>query len=375
MPASSTTTNFNFNLTDFDKIPWGTEAHNNWHLVDALMARFLAVSNVQGVWENALSVSVGNRYIDRDSDTIYEVLVAHTTASTGLFAADRIANPTYWQAVSVDVVFKGTFTVGTSYLVNDFLVDANRYGVVAVSHTGAVSYDSEVAAGNIITLIDGSNIISSISTTTVSVGNPATASYVGSTGVLSLGIPVGATGDTGATGADFTADAELNAISGLTSASDRLPYFTGSGTASLATFTSTARSLLDDASTGDMLTTLGAQAADADILKADTADTLTAGYKLTTADNGTQTSGTLTPDPDDGNMQKAVNNGAHTLAPMANDSSVVIQYTNDSSAGTLTTSGFDIVTGDTLTTTNGDDFMLYLTVSGSFSHLHVTALQ
>jgi hypothetical protein len=99
------------------------------------------------------------------------------------------------------------------------------------------------------------------------------------------------------------------------------------------------------------------------------------GYAGTDFDLGTNTSGTETLDYTNGNFQKGVNGGAHTLAPQATTSTIIVQYTNDGSAGSLTTSGYTIVTGDSLTTTNGHDFMMYSTRLNSFMHLHIVALQ
>lgn len=105
-----------------------------------------------------------------------------------------------------------------------------------------------------------------------------------------------------------------------------------------------------------------------------TTGVLTVGYSTTPYNAGTKSSGTFTPDEANGGMQYAVNGGAHTLAPPTNNTSMVIQYTNNGSAGAITTSGFTKVSG-AFTTTNGDDFFCYITVCNGFKHLNIQALQ
>ena len=184
MPANDTTTNFKFNLTEFDKIPWHTEEHNNWHIIDALLARYIAIGSVEGAWENALAVTVGSRYIDTDSDTIWEVLVAHTTASTGTFAASRTANSSYWKSISVDVSARGTYAQNTAYNPNDFVIQGDRYGVAQTTYTSdntqatvILSYDLDVTNGNIVTLIDGSDLFDIIFSSTGIMTKTATGTF------------------------------------------------------------------------------------------------------------------------------------------------------------------------------------------------------
>lgn len=55
-------------------------------------------------------------------------------------------------------------------------------------------------------------------------------------------------------------DVELQALAGLTSAADQVPYFTGSGTAALTTVSSYARSFLDDANEAAFKATVNLEA-------------------------------------------------------------------------------------------------------------------
>ena len=102
-------------------------------------------------------------------------------------------------------------------------------------------------------------------------------------------------------------------------------------------------------------------------------ETLTGGFGVTSFDAGTQTAGTFTPAVTSGNSQYAINGGAHVLAVPA--ASMVLKYTNNASAGAVDVSAFTKSSGDLMTTTDGDVFMLYIAVNDGTSHLNVVAMQ
>ena len=116
------------------------------------------------------------------------------------------------------------------------------------------------------------------------------------------------------------------------------------------------------------------QAYDADTLKADTSDDLTAGFTSTSVNAGTKSSGTFTPTYATGGVQHCTNGGAFTLGVPTGHGSMILDITNNGSAGAITTSGFTKKTGDSFDTTNAHIFRCYITTGNGGSHLNVQAM-
>jgi hypothetical protein len=175
--------------------------------------------------------------------------------------------------------------------------------------------------------------------------------------------------------------AEIAKLDGLTATTAELNKLTGVTwtLADLNALTATATELnyVDGVTSAIQTQIDGKEPVDAEILRADTDDNLTAGYTATADDGGTQSSGSYTPSPVGGNLKRIVNGGAFTLvAPTyAGDYTMIIQMTNNASAGAVTFSGFNRQTGDTLTTTDGHDFFLFIVKINGFESVNVQALQ
>lgn len=140
------TTNYGFNIINYDFPRWHTYEWQNWDILDVVL-QASGIVNVKGIWINSTAYVVGERVVDSDDGSLWRVLVSHTSASSPTtFLADRTANPTYWELENSLPKNRGLWVTATAYSVNDIVRVSNAYYVCVGVHTSGV-FDTDLASG------------------------------------------------------------------------------------------------------------------------------------------------------------------------------------------------------------------------------------
>ena len=90
------TKNYKLIKPKYDTDTWHDYEYDNLDTIDAVLSAIYASGNWKGFWATNTAYVVGDVVIDRDTDTMYKVMVERTT-SEATFAAEWTAHHTYYE--------------------------------------------------------------------------------------------------------------------------------------------------------------------------------------------------------------------------------------------------------------------------------------
>ena len=150
------TKNYKLIKPQFDTDTWHDYIYDNLDTIDAIMSAIYASGNWQGFWKKNTHYNVGDVVIDQDTDTMYKVLVEHTT-SENTFALEQAAHPTYYElwspnnlakswAIKMDGVVDYTDYSAKAYAISSDLIDDGSAKEWAIKTDDSVGTTGEYSA-------------------------------------------------------------------------------------------------------------------------------------------------------------------------------------------------------------------------------------
>ena len=153
------TPNYSFKLINFDTPRWHTLEYANWSQLDGMLLQS-GVPSMRGAWLNNTLYLIGERVFDEETSAIYRCLVEHTSAISGTFTADRLANPTYWSLqLAGTPVYRGEWMPGVVYVLGDIVSvdDYTFYLTTTPTHLSSATFPPD--AVNWQTIFDAAIVV------------------------------------------------------------------------------------------------------------------------------------------------------------------------------------------------------------------------